>query len=69
MLLYCKYILQSQLDEESDDEMKAIDEDEDEDESEEESEKEEFDTVGLALFQYNISPLIIRRQIIIQILT
>jgi hypothetical protein len=47
--------------------MKAIDEDEDE--SEEESEKEEFDTVGLALFQYNISPLIIRRQIIIQILT
>jgi hypothetical protein len=33
--------------------MKAIDEDEDE--SEEESEKEEFDTVGLALFQYNIS--------------
>ena len=65
MLLYCKYILQSQLDEESDDEMKAIDEDE----SEEESEKEEFDTVGLALFQYNISPLIIRRQIIIQILT
>jgi hypothetical protein len=31
--------------------MKAIDEDEDE--SEEESEKEEFDTVGLALFQYN----------------
>ena len=67
MLLYCKYILQSQLDEESDDEMKAIDEDEDE--SEEESEKEEFDTVGLALFQYNISPLIIRRQIIIQILT
>ena len=67
MLLYCKYILQSQLDEESDDEMKAIDEDEDE--SEEESEKEEFDTVGLALFQYNISPLIIKRQIIIQILT
>jgi hypothetical protein len=38
-------------------------------ELEEESEKEEFDTVGLALFQYNISPLIIRRQIIIQILT
>ena len=63
MLLYCKYILQSQLDEESDDEMKAIDEDEDE--SEEESEKEEFDTVGLALFQYNISLSIIRRQIII----